>query len=506
MRNIKVNNDKMIFNNSGITGGEVREGVGDCPVGKERASVGETCSGWWSEDDPRRPYDPDLIFRTGLRWHHLSNTAYPIGHRRTIWSYRQSDPEVQRYLLKAGLERSGRMSLYIHIPFCERRCRYCEYTVVENHTEADMQLYQRSLLAELDLYASLLEISRLELVGFDIGGGTPLLCRADFLSRLIERVRSHFKIGSGFGISIETTPKLAAERPERLGLVRAAGVERISMGLQMINPRLLAEYGRSMNRVGYNRQAVENIRAAGFELLNIDLMYGFASQTIADFRRSLEYTLNLAPEYITLYRMRYKGTVIEAESSAIELSRVMAMYAMASELLNGAGYQAQPGKNTFSRRMSDPGTSAYLTERVLYSTPYLGLGLGAQTFTNTILAYNCGAAEKRLPRYVRAIEAGRLPIQDLYHLPLAENMAKMISVSFYFGQIHLAAFRDTFGFHVEQWFPEEVKYVLEHDLMEYAGPVLRLTSKGALHFNGVIALFYSDRVKQYLLGLGEEKS
>jgi oxygen-independent coproporphyrinogen-3 oxidase len=256
--------------------------------------------------------------------------------------------------------------------------------------------------------------------------------------------------------------------------------------------------------VGHNRQAVDNIRQAGFDRFNIDLMYGFAKQSVEEFRRSLSYTIELDPEYITLYRMRYKGTRIQDEAEEVPLERVVQMYEAAQEELCAAGYRARPGKNGYSRVDGDPGTSEYLTSRVVWSVPYLGLGLGAQTFTNNLLAYNHGAASKRLRRYLEATERGELPIQDLYHLPLGDSMGKMISVSFYFGQIHLGAFRRRFGITLEQRFPDEVAYVLERGLMERQGHVLCLTPKGAKVFNGVVSLFYSDRVKEHLLSLGEE--
>ena len=273
------------------------------------------------------------------------------------------------------------------------------------------------------------------------------------------------------------------------------------MGLQMANPRLLREYGRDLNTLGHNRRAVDHIRAAGFTRLNIDLMYGFARQTLEDFIRSLEYTIELRPEYVTLYRMRYKGTRVDREAAGVQLEKVMEMYEVARGVLLAAGYSATPGKNGFSRVEGDPGTSAYLTSRVVSSVPYLGLGLGAQTFTNTLLAYNLGAASKRLGGYLAATRSGRLPVQDLYHLPPSEGMAKMISVAFYFGQIDRAVFERRFGVALERRFSEEVAFVLRRGLMTLDGSALRLTPRGALAFNGVVALFYSDRVKQHLLGV-----
>ena len=101
----------------------------------------------------------------------------------------------------------------------------------------------------------------------------------------------------------------------------------------------------------------------------------------------------------------------------------------------------------------------------------------------------------------RAVEARRLPIQDIYHLPLDVAMAKMIAVSFYFGEIHREHFFGKFGVRLEDHFPQEVDFVLQRGLMAHAGPYLRLTPLGAEHFNGVVALFYTGAVKEVLIHL-----
>jgi len=450
------------------------------------------------ETELARP-DPAVVFAAGLRHHHLANTAYPIAHRKTIWPFRQ-DPERHRDLLRRALA-GPRLCLYIHVPFCERRCAFCEYTVLEQHDEAAEAAYFAALEREVELYHDLLDPGAHELAGLDMGGGTPLLVRPERIGAVLDRILRTFPLAAGFAMSIETTPKIAAMDPDRLAAVRALGFERISMGLQTVSSKLLRVYGR--DQAGDNRLAADHIRRAGYRAFNIDLMYGFAHQTVDDFAASIRYTIDLAPDYITLYRMRYKGTRIAGEAGQVDLNHINAMYHAARELLLAAGYAANPGKNAFSRIPDDPGTSRYLTERVVWSTPYLGLGLGAQTFTNTVLGYNLGAATKTMGTYLDAVAAGRLPLQDLYHLPPSEGMAKMIAVSFYFGQIHRAAFRRAFGRPLETCFPEAVAFVLARGLMEYHGPFLRLTPAGVDAFNGVIALFYSPRVQAHLLGLGE---
>jgi oxygen-independent coproporphyrinogen-3 oxidase len=273
--------------------------------------------------------------------------------------------------------------------------------------------------------------------------------------------------------------------------------------VQTTHFRLARSLNREYEGLTMLGRAVDHVRQAGFERFNIDLMYGFPDQTEAGWGDTVRQTIALGPEYITLYRMRYKGTQMQDQATLVTRQKINALEVIARDLLLAAGYAGTPGKNTYSKVAGDVGTSDYLTERVVKGMPYLGLGLGAQSLSHHTLAYNLGAASKSLRPYLRAVDAARLPIQDIYHLPLDVAMAKMIAVSFYFGEVHLAHFARKFGVRLEERFAREVAFVLREGLMEYVGPYLRLTSKGARHFNGVVALFYAGAVKEYLVHLGE---
>jgi len=455
--------------------------------------------------------DPSEVFKAGLENHHIANTAYPIGHLITMRSYKIPRSEVQRFapLAWEGIERLG---LYVHIPFCERRCGFCEYTVLDPASMADSEdLYFDLLLGEFELYRQAVQSNSKTLIGFDIGGGTPSMAKTRHIARVLQAARSSFNLPESVMISIETTPKIAACQSEKIKAYADLGIRRISMGVQTINPKLLREVGREATSVAYNQTAAENIRTAGFQRFNIDIMYGFANQSLQSLEATLRHVIDLEPEYITLYRTRYKGTRIAHQAMGITLEEVNAQAKLAKEMLLGAGYFGSPGKNTFSRLENDPGakgkmagTSDYLTERVIHGTPYLGLGLGAQSLSEVTLAYNSGAADKRLEHYRRQVKAGELPIQDLYYLSREAAMGKMISVSFYFGEVNLTSFRRKFGLSLEEAFPDEVAFLLEKRLMEYSlgsDPTLRLTALGERSFNGVIALFYAGAVKAHLLNL-----
>ena len=462
----------------------------------------------------------DDVFAAGLRNHHISNTAYPIAHETTWGAYRKPLRSSYPDLIADAFSDVEAMSLYVQIPFCEVRCAFCEYTVVSGKQLLQTDVYRDALLQEISAYGALLGQGPAHPIrGIDIGGGTPAFVPADDIARVLDALRANFDCGSdglGGGISIETTPRIAAAEPEKLRAWRGCGIERVSMGIQVIQPDLLKILARDGNGVEHHQRAVAHIRAAGFARLNIDVMYGFADQSVQSLAATMAHTIALSPEYITLYRMRYKLTRISHQAPRVDLAMVKAHAALAREMLEAAGYHANPGKNTFvHRRVSDTqdvGTSAYLRNRVVEGTPYLGMGLGAQSFTHRSISYNDGAVGKNLTPYLRAVNAGEFPIQDFYLLPLAHMMAKFVAVAFYFGEIDRNAFREKFALELEQAFPEQVRYVKSEGLMhETTGQsgqsaALSLTELGAKSFSGVIALFFAPSVQKYLLERDPEQA
>jgi len=456
------------------------------------------------------------VFEAGVRHHHTANTAYPIAHQITTMPYRvrrtPSQNEMKEVLVSA-YGHLDEMMLYVHVPFCAQRCQFCKYTVVDpkNGKQDTVQdRYFDALLNEFELYDELLDTNSKKLAGFDIGGGTPSMASIANIARVMDKAHQCFDIElKNMNISIETTPKIAAHDPDKIKAYFDMGIRRISMGVQTTDFALSEKLGR--HDIDYIRKARDNIRGAGFESFNVDLMYGFPLRDGANdkWADTVESTINIIqPDHITLYRMRYKGTKMAHLQERVGLQQINSQGDRAVRILDEAGYRGWVGKNTFSRLLGDSGCSDYLDKRVVAGIPYIGLGLGAQSFSHSTLAYNLGGVTKRMEQYLKSIQLGRIPIQDLYHLSLPSAMGKFCSVSFYFGSINLMHFQNNFGILLEEAFPEEVEFVLEKGLMKYVEDRLALTKKGKAHISGVISLFYAPHVQKYLIELpgGEENA
>ena len=437
------------------------------------------------------------IFEAGLQYHHYANTAYPLTPN-SFKDFRIKDQTEYIDFLKRDWSNSDKLSLYVHIPFCKVRCRFCEYVVLEDSDLNTEDLYVSLLLREIEMYKTILNGKKI--VGYDLGGGTPTKLTIKNIKIITNALLNSFDFGHDVVFSIETTPVIAANEPQKLVDIYKMGYHRISMGIQTVSEKLLNDLGREGTTQIYEK-AVQNIRIAGFKKFNIDLMYGFLYQNDEDFENTLKYAIALKPDYITLYRNRYKGTKLEGEAGGVSLFKIICQYRQAYSILIENGYKANVGKNTFSRIEDDYGTSDYLTKRVIDGVPYVGLGLGAQSFGNNYLSYNSGAANKQLVKYKHQIENNQIPIQDLYSLDIHESIAKMVSVAFYFGFVDLNAFEKRFNLSFVKHFKCEVEFVLNENLMEIKEGRLLLTNRGADYINGIIPLFYSERSKAELIEL-----
>lgn len=215
-------------------------------------------------------------------------------------SYRALDPPADLGEVWAEEDTSA-LSLYLHVPFCEMRCGFCNLFTAVDRRRDEGRTYLEALGRQAEVVASLLPGARFETVA--IGGGTPTLLEPRDLETLLGIATD--VMGADLGrvpVSVETSPKTAT--PDRLGILAAAGVDRISIGVQSFDPRLTDELKRPQDPDEL-RRALGAIRGAGFGTFNIDLMYGVPGQTpeglVADIHRAISEGANelfLYPLYV----------------------------------------------------------------------------------------------------------------------------------------------------------------------------------------------------------------
>jgi oxygen-independent coproporphyrinogen-3 oxidase len=337
-----------------------------------------------------------------------------------------------------------RLLLYTHVPFCEAKCYYCNFAI---DTRANIEVHRRytALLCEqLHRLADFIP-ETIEIAGIDIGGGTPTRLDEKLLAQLLAALRPwRARSPLAHPLSIETTPSIAANSPERLTALVADGVSRISMGVQSTNTATLAAVNRGRQN-NMAEKAFTNLRNANFRRINIDLIFALPGQTLDDWRRDIEFVLAMRPDSITTYDCLYRGkgrALTQHSPDKPTPERYGILYDDAFARLTAAGYKADYGSVNFSQHANESGTSPYYEARLHAHIPYLGVGnYSSSQFGDTWFFAPYGVDE-----WAARIEAGDiLPVGESYRLPMHELMAKQLLLSLNFGTIDATLFAHRFG-------------------------------------------------------------
>lgn len=283
--------------------------------------------------------------------------------------------------------------LYVHVPFCSAICPYCDFAVTRDEPRR-RERFASALLAEADLLGA----PERPADTLYFGGGTPSRLDASDLARAVEGLRDRGWSSASARIFLEANPEDV--RKETLDGWRGAGVRTLSLGVQSLDDDALRFLGRRHTASGA-RAAVETARAAGFDTLSVDLMYGLPGQTREDWERVLGAALALEPDHLSCYQLTvHEGTIFgrrAREGMLVESDeeRQASLFHVTHERLAGAGYEGYEVSN-FAR--SPEHRSAH-NEKYWSHAPYVGLGPSAHSFDGRRRTWNersFFAWEKRL--------------------------------------------------------------------------------------------------------------
>lgn len=375
--------------------------------------------------------------------------------------------------------------LYLHIPFCCRKCPYCAF-VSQEPGAGDLEGYGERLLGEMDLAARAFKAEKpLESVYF--GGGTPSLLDPSQVARLLERASHLFGLGQGVEITLEANPGTVDRA--RLAAFRASGVNRLSLGVQSFHDPMLETLGRIHNATEA-RQAFQAARETGFANIGIDLIHALPGQTRAMWHCELEQALALGPEHISVYGLTveegtpFAGQYGDDSPLLPDEDLGAAMFEEADDLLTKAGYEHYEIANyALPGRRSDHNSGYWRRDG------YLGLGAGAHSFLRTGYGIRFGN-EASLDAYSREVAQGRLPHQDEQALTRQDAMAEFMFLGLRMADgVDSNGFCQEFGAGLYETFGDEVSRLTAQGLLETAGSMLRLTRRGMLLSNQVFARF-----------------
>jgi oxygen-independent coproporphyrinogen-3 oxidase len=385
------------------------------------------------------------------------------------------------------------VGVYLHVPFCERVCPYCDFavSVARPLGEEREERYVAALLAELAVRAPAFA-GRL-LASVYLGGGTPALLRPRSVGRIVEAVRERFEAAGRVEVTLEVNPS-TLER-ERLAGFRDAGVNRVSLGVQSFDDQTLRRLGRA-HRADAARRTIDACRAAGFSALSLDLILAAPGQTLAGVVRDLEEAVGRAPEHVSTYELTIEsGTPFATAAARGQLARasadeVAAMLETAAARLAAAGYERYELSNH-----ARPGFEAVHNRRYWERRPVLGLGAGAFSTDPATSEMPFGVRRTNVrdeTTYVERLLSGRSPElggAEVLGARTARGEAAFLALRTARG-LDAAAFAEEFGAPPRAFWGARIDELTGGGLLEErAGGDLVLTARGRLLSDGVFEHF-----------------
>ena len=377
--------------------------------------------------------------------------------------------------------------LYVHVPFCRLVCAYCDFVTVGGRAD-DIGPYTDALLAELALRPA---PGQLRTIYF--GGGTPSLLDAEQVARVIAAARKRWAAVALEEVTLEANPS-AREAPDWAGL-RAAGVDRISLGVQSLRDADLVTLARG-HTAREAREAYAGARAAGFDNVSIDLIYGIPGQSLGDWRNGLGEAIALRPDHVSCYALqlalepdewaapprrgalRWRARMMPRQDDELAAEQ----YRIAEELLAAAGYEHYELSSWALSGRESRHNSAYWAR-----SAYTGIGSGAHSYD--------GAAERSwntrgLDAYIARASAGERPIEGFETLdePTLAFEAIALGLRRVTG-LRRRAFSAEFGADPVDRYADAVEATRRSGLLDIAGENMRLTPAGRLLASDVLVAF-----------------
>jgi oxygen-independent coproporphyrinogen-3 oxidase len=412
------------------------------------------------------------------------------------------------------------LGLYVHIPFCEKKCPYCDFNTYAKLDNL-FQSYVDALCVELEMWAA--RVSGRTIDTIFVGGGTPTVLTLSQLAQIFETIHRCYRLASDCEITSEANPG-TVDQAKFAGLV-GLGVNRLSMGVQSFDPSELSFLGR-IHSVDDVSRAYDAARSAGFANINLDFIFGLPNQSPPVWAATLEKAIGLAPEHLSLYSL-----IVEPETPLfhwVETGRVSApdddlageLYETAMARLGEAGYVqyevsnwVKKGLGTGDRGLGsasplspipNPQSLVPCHHNLLYwrNQEYIGVGPGAHSHMRLPFAHPTAtpAADatglrwsnrKPVPGYVKRMQAGETVVDfwEAIDSRTAMGETMMLGLRLVEEGVSRARFRRRHGVEMDAVFADELARLHSQEMLTDDGETVRLTERGLMLGNQVFAAF-----------------
>ena len=383
------------------------------------------------------------------------------------------------------------LGLYLHIPFCRKRCKFCYFRVYTDKAAPDVERYVAALSREIELVAQLPVMGGRPFRFVYFGGGTPSFLSGKQLTSLVNRLRANISWDQAEEVTFECEPGTLSQ--PKLETLRELGVTRLSLGVENFSDHVLEENGRA-HLSGEIDKAWRWIKALDFPNTNIDLIAGMVHETWDNWRENIRRTLELDPDSVTIYQMELPfntvysrdilGNQVEVPVADWPMKRAWVEYAF--DTLTANGYKVSSGYTL----VKDTGKVNFSYRDNLWRGSDL-LATGVASFGHVSRTHYQNLAEWEA--YLGSLEAGRLPLWRGMRPTPRQLLIRELILQLKTGRVSAAYFRDKFGVEVLDEWREAWREFAEDDYLTIDGDDVRLSRAGLLRVDGLLPAFFETR-------------
>lgn len=393
----------------------------------------------------------------------------------------------------AALERTPApgtpLGVYLHIPFCRKRCTFCYFKVYTDKNASEIEGYLDAALAELKLFASKPFIGGRKPKFIYFGGGTPSYISSDQLRYLVHGMKALLPWDEAEEVAFECEPGTITEA--KLNAIRELGITRLSLGVENFDEGILRANGRAHGAKEIGR-SYEYARSIGFQQINVDLIAGMVGETEENWRENVRQLIALAPDMVTIYQMEIPvNTVIFKEMKASgqivapvatwRTKREWLRYAFAE--LEKAGYTV----TSTTTAVKNPAKNRFLYREFLWRGADM-IGLGVASFSHVGGTHFQNDSE--FESYIAKLAQGTLPIHRALTPSNEERMIREFILQMKFGRVQPEYFRAKFALDPLEQFAEPLENLRKQGLLSFSQQEVRLSREGLLRVDELIHDFF----------------
>ena len=384
------------------------------------------------------------------------------------------------------------LGIYLHIPFCRKRCHFCYFKVYTNNDAAMLENYISSMITEMTLYSKKTSITGRTPKFVYFGGGTPSYLSSRQLISLTEALKDKVSWDDADEITFECEPGTPTEN--KLDGIRNIGVTRLSLGVENFNDELLKGNGRAHGSKEIDK-AYRLARLIGFPQVNIDLIAGMVGETNENWKKCIEKTIDLEPDSVTIYQMEipFNTTVFQEMKVAGQEVAPVADWQTKRRWVNEAFERLEASGYTITSAytaVKNPAETRFLYRDFLWTGADL-IGLGVASFSH--VGGTNYQNQQELSEYKDSLSAGRLPIYRALTPSIEERLIRELILQLKLGEVQPSYFLKKFKIDVNKRFSNALSYLQSQNYIDVGNDNWSLRREGLLQVDNLLAEFFLEK-------------